>query len=81
MSKFMEVNEKIAGMVLVALAYPIYNRVLKKQRKKIAPEILLLSDELLKQEIATETILLSLRIFRRLFSIHKAKLVIYCVLR
>lgn len=27
----------IVGMVLVALAYPIYNRVLKKQREKIAP--------------------------------------------
>ena len=38
----------IVGMVLVALAYPIYNRVLKKQREKIAPEILHLSDELLK---------------------------------
>ena len=38
----------LVGMVLVALAYPIYNRVLKKQREKIAPEILLLSDELLK---------------------------------
>ena len=38
----------IIGMVLVALAYPIYNRVLKKQREKIAPEILRLSDELLK---------------------------------
>jgi hypothetical protein len=38
----------LAGMVLVALAYPIYNRVLKKQREKIAPKILLLSDELLK---------------------------------
>ena len=38
----------ILGMVLVALAYPIYNRVLKKQREKIAPEILRLSDELLK---------------------------------
>ena len=38
----------IAGMVLVALAYPIYNRVLKKERQKIAPEILRLSDELLK---------------------------------
>ena len=38
----------IAGMVLVALAYPLYNRVLKKQREKIAPEILRLSDELLK---------------------------------
>lgn len=38
----------VAGMVLVALAYPIYNRVLKKQRERIAPEILRLSDELLK---------------------------------
>ena len=38
----------IVGMVLVALAYPIYNRVLNKQRAKIAPEILRLSDELLK---------------------------------
>ena len=38
----------IVGMALVALAYPLYNRVLKKQREKIAPEILRLSDELLK---------------------------------
>ena len=38
----------IVGMVLVALAYPLYNRVLKKQRQKIAPEILPLTDELLK---------------------------------
>ncbi len=38
----------VVGMVLVALAYPIYNRVLKKNREKIAPEILRLSDELLK---------------------------------
>ena len=38
----------VVGMVLVGLAYPIYNRVLKKQREKIAPEILRLSDELLK---------------------------------
>ena len=37
----------IVGMVLVALAYPLYNQVLKKQRAKIAPEILRLSDELL----------------------------------
>ena len=37
----------LLGMVLVALAYPLYNRVLKKQREKIAPEILRLSDELL----------------------------------
>ena len=38
----------IVGMVLVALAYPVYDRVLKKERRKIAPEILRLSDELLK---------------------------------
>ena len=38
----------VVGMVLVALAYPLYHRVLKKNRDKIAPEILRLSDELLK---------------------------------
>ncbi len=38
----------LAGMVLVALAYPLYNRILKTKRQKIAPEILRLSDELLK---------------------------------
>ena len=37
----------IAGMILAAAAYPAYNRVLKKERDKIAPEILRLSDELL----------------------------------
>ncbi len=38
----------LAGMILVALAYPIYNRTLKKERERIAPEILRISDELLK---------------------------------
>ncbi len=38
----------IVGMILVALAYPAYNSVLKKERQRIAPEILRLSDELLK---------------------------------
>ncbi len=38
----------IVGILLVALAYPVYNRVLKKQRERIAPEILRLTDELLK---------------------------------
>lgn len=45
---FIGIPVGIAGIVLVALAYPIYKRVLKKQREKIAPKILLLSDELLK---------------------------------
>ena len=38
----------LIGLIMVALAYPIYNRVLKKERERIAPEILRLSDELLK---------------------------------
>ena len=38
----------LVGIVMVALAYPVYNRVLKKERERIAPEILRLSDELLK---------------------------------
>ncbi len=38
----------LVGIVLVALAHPVYRRVLKKARKRIAPEIIRLSDELLK---------------------------------
>ena len=38
----------LAGILLVALAYPVYNRVLKNQRQRIAPQILRLSEELLK---------------------------------
>ena len=36
------------GLVMVALAYPLYNRVLRRERQRIAPEILRLSEELLK---------------------------------
>lgn len=38
----------IVGMVLVCLAYPVYNRTVKKEREKIAPEIIRLADELMK---------------------------------
>ena len=38
----------VAGMVLAGMAYPVYNRIVKTQREKIAPEILRLTDELLK---------------------------------
>ena len=38
----------VVGIVPVCLAYPLYNRTLKKEREKIAPEILRLSDELMK---------------------------------
>ena len=38
----------VMGLVMVALAYPLYHRTLRKERARIAPEILRLSDELLK---------------------------------
>lgn len=38
----------LIGMVLVALAYPVYNWSLRRNRKKIAPEILQLTEQLLK---------------------------------
>ena len=36
----------VIGLVPVAMAYPVFTRVLEKERKKIAPEILRLADEL-----------------------------------
>ncbi len=36
----------VAGMAVIAIAYPIYQYVLKKQRHKIAPEIFRLTDEI-----------------------------------
>ena len=38
----------LLGILGIALAYPIYLRITKRERAKIAPEILRLSDELLK---------------------------------
>ena len=38
----------IVGGALAALAYPIYNFTVTRERKKIAPEILRLTDELMK---------------------------------
>ena len=38
----------VIGMILVCLAYPVYNCALKKERAKAAPEILRLTDELMK---------------------------------
>lgn len=37
------------GIAVLAVAYPLYNRTLKKERERIAPEILRLTDELIKQ--------------------------------
>ena len=36
------------GIVLVSVAYPLYLHTLKKEHQKIAPEILRLTDELMK---------------------------------
>ena len=38
----------ILGILGVAAAYPLYSHVTKKQREKLAPEILRLTDELMK---------------------------------
>lgn len=38
----------VIGMAILAMAYPIYKVIMKKQREKIAPQILALSEELLK---------------------------------
>ena len=38
----------ILGGVIASLAYPIYNAIVKARRKKLAPEIIRLTDELMK---------------------------------
>jgi hypothetical protein len=36
------------GMILTIIAYPIYNFVLEREKKRVAPEIIKLTDELMK---------------------------------
>ncbi len=38
----------VIGMGIAAFSYPVYLKVTKKEREKIAPEILRLTDELMK---------------------------------
>ncbi len=38
----------VTGIVLAGFAYPIYSNTLRKERERIAPEILRLTDELMK---------------------------------
>ena len=38
----------VVGIILVSLAYPLYNRILKKEQERIAPKIIELTDELMK---------------------------------
>ena len=45
---FVGIPVGLVGIALVALAYPVYHRILKKERQRVAPEILRLSEELMK---------------------------------
>lgn len=38
----------IVGIIGLVLAYPLYIRITKKQREKVAPEIMRLTDELMR---------------------------------
>lgn len=38
----------ITGGALASLAYPVYNYITKRERERVAPEILRLTDELMK---------------------------------
>lgn len=38
----------IIGIVMVSLAYPLYNHITQKERERIAPEIIRLTDELMR---------------------------------
>lgn len=38
----------VIGGILAGIAYPMYNLVVKRERRKIAPEIIRLTDELMK---------------------------------
>ncbi|MDE7282165.1 MAG: hypothetical protein K2N85_01020 [Lachnospiraceae bacterium] len=38
----------IVGIIGIVLAYPLYIHITKKQREKVAPEIIRLTDELMK---------------------------------
>ena len=38
----------LVGIILISLAYPLYTHITQKEREKVAPEILRLTDELMK---------------------------------
>ena len=48
MAMFIGITIGIIGIALVCCAYPLYHHVIKRERAKIAPEILRLTEELMK---------------------------------
>ena len=48
LSLFIGIAVGVVGIVGVALAYPIYKAITKKERERIAPEVFRISEELLK---------------------------------
>ncbi len=46
---FIGIGVGLVGIALVALAYPAYGYILKKERQRVAPEILRLSEELMSE--------------------------------
>ena len=48
MAMLMGIAVGIVGGILASLAYPIYTAIVKVKRKKLAPEIIRLTDELMK---------------------------------
>lgn len=48
MAMVIGISVGIVGGILASLAYPIYNAIVKAKRKKLAPEIIRLTDELMK---------------------------------
>lgn len=48
LSLYIGIAVGVMGLLLVLFAYPIHEAIVKKERKKIAPEIIRLTDELMK---------------------------------
>ena len=48
MAMFIGITVGIFGGALASFAYPVYNFLVKRKREKIAPEIIHLTDELMK---------------------------------
>ncbi|MBP3665885.1 MAG: hypothetical protein J6K29_02425 [Clostridia bacterium] len=48
MAMVIGISVGVVGGILASLAYPIYNAIVKATRKKLAPEIIRLTDELMQ---------------------------------